>query len=189
MATPARHVIVDRDGVLNVEPPGGGFVVDWSQWQWIPGAIEGLRMLGALGTSISVATNQSCIGRGLVGRDGIDTIHARMIEEARREGAVINRVFVCPHAPDAACNCRKPAAGMFMAAMAATEIPAAATIAVGDALRDVQAAHAAGIRAVLVRTGKGRQSEAALSCATVPVFDDLRAFAAALRSHYLPERG
>ncbi len=186
---PAKHVILDRDGVLNVEQPDGGYVVDWSQWQWIPGAVDGLRILSHFGVSISVATNQACVGRGLVGRDGIDAIHARMLEEARLAGAVINRVFVCPHAPTDACDCRKPAAGMFLEAIAASRVSAQDTIAVGDAIRDVEAARAAGIQAVLVRTGKGLKSEADLSCVTVPVFDDLRAFAIALRSNSLPAKG
>ncbi|MEO7359700.1 MAG: HAD-IIIA family hydrolase [Gemmatimonadaceae bacterium] len=183
MATSTWHVIVDRDGVLNVERPNGGFVVDWSHWEWLPGAIAGLRTLSALGAWISVVTNQSCIGRGLVGKEEVDNIHARMIEEARFGDAQIHRVFVCPHSPDDACYCRKPAPGMLLHAVTASGIPAEATFAVGDAIRDVEAARAAGIRAVLVRTGKGLRSESALSCRGVPTFDNLRDFAEALGSN------
>ena len=66
MARHTRHVILDRDGVLNVERSDGGWVSDWSEWLWSPGAQEGLRMLGSAGIRISIATNQSGVGRGLI---------------------------------------------------------------------------------------------------------------------------
>lgn len=179
MPAPARHVILDRDGVLNVERSDGGYVEDWSQWQWIPGSLEGLGMLSAAGVHISVATNQAGVGRGLIARGALDAIHACMIAEAAHAGGIIDRVFVCPHLPDSGCDCRKPAPGLLLKAMEAARIPAEATAAVGDDLRDMQAARAAGITPVLVRTGKGRLSEAALAGSAITVFNDLREFASA----------
>lgn len=178
-----RHVIFDRDGVLNAEPPDGGYVTDWTQWRWLPGALEGLAMLGSEGVCISVATNQSCVGRGLVTRGELDDIHARMVDEATQAGAVIDHVLVCPHAPAQGCACRKPAPGLLLEALEASGIPRHATIAVGDDVRDLQAAKSAGIPAALVRTGKGSLAEASITGAEVPVFDDIRAFASALLSH------
>lgn len=179
MPRPARHVILDRDGVLNVERSDGGYIEDWSQWRWIPGALEGLGMLGAAGVHLSVATNQAGIGRGLIAREALDAIHRRMLDEAAQAGSVIQQVFACPHAPDDGCDCRKPAPGLLLRAIEAAGIPASATVVVGDDLRDLEAAGAAGVAAVLVRTGKGRFTEAAAARAGVPVFDDLRAFASA----------
>ena len=173
-----RHVILDRDGVLNVERHGD-YVRDRSQWQWIPGAREGLAMLSLAGMHISVATNQSGIGRGAMSRADVDAIHARMLEEAAAAGGIIERVLVCPHAPGDDCACRKPLPGLFLQAIQAAGIPGRATIAVGDDLRDLEAAWAAGIRAVLLRTGKGRVTEAVVPAGKAGIFDDLRAFAAA----------
>ncbi len=180
MRSPIRHVILDRDGVLNAEPPDGGYVTDSTQWQWLPGALEGLGMLGAAGAHLSIATNQAGVGRGLITREALDAVHRRMLDEAAQAGAVIQQVFVCPHAPDDGCACRKPAPGLLLSAIEAAGIPASATVVVGDDLRDLEAARAAGVAAVLVRTGKGRPAEAAAARAGVPVFDDLRAFASAL---------
>lgn len=185
MRSPIRHVILDRDGVLNAEPRDGGYVTDWTQWRWLPGALESLAMLRSAGVRISVATNQSCVGRGLVTRDEMDAIHARMLDEAARAGATIEHVFVCPHAPGTGCNCRKPAPGLLLAALDATRIPRRATLVVGDDLRDLQAARNADIPAALVRTGKGTLAEAAVDRADVPVFDDVRAFASVLLSDSL----
>lgn len=174
-----RHVILDRDGVLNVERTDGGYIENRSQWRWIPGALEGLRMLCTAGVHISVATNQAGVGRGLIARDELHAIHECMITEAARSGGVISRVFVCPHSPDDGCDCRKPAPWLLLRAMEAARISANATVAVGDDLRDLEAARAAGVAPVLVRTGKGRLSEAAVARSRVPVFDDLRDFASA----------
>lgn len=183
MSLPVRHVILDRDGVLDVERDDGGYIEHWSQWRWIPGALEGLALLGAAHVQVSVATNQAGVVRGLITREELDAIHRNMIQEAAQAGGVIRRVFVCPHLPDSGCACRKPAPGLLLDAIEAARIPAAATLAVGDDLRDVQAARAADVAAVLVRTGKGRTAEAALAHTGVPVFDDLREFAAAFVAH------
>jgi D-sedoheptulose 7-phosphate isomerase len=182
MAPRTRHVILDRDGVLNVEHSDGGWVSDWSEWLWSPGAQEGLRMLSSAGIRISIATNQSGIGRGLIDRSNVDAVHARLVEEAARVGATIDRVWVCPHQPGDACQCRKPLPGLFLSAIEASGVSADETIAVGDDLRDLQAAWRAGVTAALLRTGKGRLSEADVSSPDVPVFDDLRDFAGAVLS-------
>lgn len=186
MPVRARHVILDRDGVLNVERRDGGYVEAWSQWRWISGSLTALGMLSAAGVHLSIATNQAGVGRGLVTADALDAIHRRMLEEAAQAGAVIARVFVCPHLPSDGCACRKPAPGLLLEAMEATRIPAEATVVVGDDVRDVQAARAAGIVPMLVRTGKGHLSEAVLSDSAIPVFNDLQAFASAFLAPVRP---
>ena len=181
-----KHVILDRDGVLNMERIEGGYVVDWSQWRWIPGAIEGLRMLSSAGVRISVVTNQSGVERGLVLRASLDAIHARMVKEAALDGGVISHIFVCPHAPTSGCSCRKPASGLLLKAIQTSAVPRHATVAVGDDVRDLDAAWAADVSAALVRTGKGLRTETIVADRCVPVFDDLRAFAAGVLSNSIP---
>ncbi|MGA9335061.1 MAG: HAD-IIIA family hydrolase [Rudaea sp.] len=187
MALAINHVILDRDGVLNLEAPDGGYVTNWSQWRWLPGAREGLAMLGAAGVCVSVATNQAGVGRGIVSQADLDVIHAHMTHGAALGGGVIGRVFVCPHAPDSGCDCRKPAPGLLNQAIEATGIPRQMTIAVGDDLRDVEAAWAANVSVAVVRTGKGCLTESVISGRGVPVFADLREFAAAVLSNSIPQ--
>jgi D-sedoheptulose 7-phosphate isomerase len=182
---PIRHVILDRDGVLNVEQSDGGWVSDWSQWRWLPGAIDGLRVLSAARIRISIATNQSGVGRGLVDRANVDAVHARMVDDAARGGATIHEVFVCPHGPDDACDCRKPESGLFVKAISASGVHASQTIALGDDLRDLRAAWSAGVTAALVRTGKGHLTEA-IAGQQVPTYDDLRDFARAIVADSVP---
>lgn len=182
-----KHVVLDRDGVLNVESPDGGYVKDWSQWQWMPGALEGLSMLSTAGICVSVATNQAGVARGIVNQADLDVIHAHMTQIAARGGGVIGRVFVCPHSPESGCNCRKPAPGLLIQAIEATGIPRQTTIAVGDDLRDVEAAWAANVSVALVRTGKGCLTEALIVGRGVPVFADLREFAQAVLSNCITQ--
>lgn len=173
------HVILDRDGVLNIERSDGGAISDWSQWQWIPGARKALAMLRHSGVQVSVATNQSGVGRGTVTRAEVDIVHARMLEEAAQAGGAIDRVLVCPHAPDDGCTCRKPLPGLILQAIQASGVPRNSTVVVGDDLRDLHAAWAVDVPAILLRTGKGRTAERLIPVGSAEIFDDLHAFVAA----------
>jgi D-glycero-D-manno-heptose 1,7-bisphosphate phosphatase len=166
-----RHVILDRDGVLNREDPDGGYTERPDKWRWEEGALDALRRLAATDLRVSVATNQSCVGRGIASMDDVDAVNQLMLREAGEAGGRIDAVFVCPHAPEDHCDCRKPEPGLYIQAIVEAEIPAGETVAIGDAPRDIEAATAAGIRPVLVRTGKGHQTEAGLRDSAVPVYD------------------
>jgi len=181
-----RHVILDRDGVLNREAPDGGWIVCAEDWIWEQGALEGLRRFASAGLRISVVTNQSGIGRGVMTECAVEAVNERMCREAAAAGIVIDAVFVCPHAPDDGCRCRKPAPGLIEQAVRAARIPESATVVIGDASRDIEAARTAGVQSVLVRTGKGRASEVELRDPTLRAYDDLAAAAAALIEEVSP---
>jgi D-sedoheptulose 7-phosphate isomerase len=170
---PIRHVILDRDGVLNREAADGGWIHKPEDWLWEEGAVAGLRLLSDAGVQISVATNQSGVGHGVFPATDVDAVHRRMLDEAGKHGCRIDRVLVCPHAPSANCRCRKPAPGLLEQAIEESGIAAVETVSVGDAPRDLQAAVAAGVRPILVRTGKGPTTERDLGAYDVEVFDDL----------------
>ncbi len=170
-----RHLILDRDGVLNQEAPEHGYILRPEDFAWLPGSLQALVTLTRLGMRISVATNQSAVGRGLMTLTQLDRVLATMLSQAEAAGAHIAGVYFCPHAPEAHCDCRKPAPGLIRSAVQAAGIPAAQTLVVGDDVRDVEAARAAGVRAAMVRTGKGgRGNEQLLEHGDLlPVFDDL----------------
>ena len=174
-----RHVILDRDGVLNREAPDHGYVLTRADFHWLPGALEALALLHGHGIRLSVASNQSAVGRGLLDLARLEDIMSYMREQARAAGGAIDAVFFCPHAPDTQCECRKPRPGMLLDALRASGIPAEQTVFVGDDVRDVEAADAAGITPVIVRTGKGAQTESRLrSTAVTPrIYDNLLQFA------------
>jgi D-glycero-D-manno-heptose 1,7-bisphosphate phosphatase len=103
-----------------------------------------------------------------------------MRQLATEAGARIDAVFVCPHAPEDHCDCRKPLPGLILEAIEQAGIPRRNTVVVGDAARDLEAAAEAGVRAVLVRTGKGRDTENTLGGDEIAVYDHLDQAAAAL---------
>ncbi|HEX7325403.1 MAG TPA: HAD-IIIA family hydrolase, partial [Rhodanobacteraceae bacterium] len=138
-------MILDRDGVLNAERDAGGCIDDWTQWRWIAGALQALQRLHRMETKVSIVTNQSGVGRGRTTRARVDALHVRLVAEVARQGGGIDAVLVCPHAPEDGCKCRKPAPGLVLQAVARSGIRAEATVLVGDDLRDLDAAAAAGV--------------------------------------------
>ena len=153
-ANPIRHVILDRDGVLNQELESG-WLTDPGQWEWVEGALEGLGIWSAHGTRISVATNQSGIGRGVTSYRAVDSIHEWLSREMTLLDVDLVGIFVCPHAPDEGCDCRKPRPGLILRAVEKSGISRQETMVLGDDLRDLEAGRAASVRVGLICTGKG----------------------------------
>ena len=173
-------VILDRDGVINLD--SANFIKSEDEWQPIPGSIDAIAALTQAGFTLAVASNQSGIARGLFDQRTLDAMHAKMLGLIHAAGGHIARVVVCPHGPDDGCDCRKPRPGMLLELARHFDTTLAGVPVIGDALRDLEAAAAVGARPILVRTGKGRGTEAALPerFTAVPVYDDLAAAARAL---------
>ena len=176
-----KLVILDRDGVINFD--SDQFIKSPREWNPIPGSMEAIAQLNQAGYRVVVATNQSGVGRGLFDMSTLNAIHAKMHKLAAICGGRIEAVFLCPHAADSRCDCRKPNAGLFRDIAARFHIELNNVYAVGDALRDVQAALTAGARPLLVKTGKGmRTLEGGQLPAGVPVFENLAQAAQAIIS-------
>ena len=173
-------VILDRDGVINHD--SAAFIKNEAEWQPIPGSIEAIAALTQAGFTLAVASNQSGIARGLFDQQALDGMHAKLLRLVHDAGGRISRIVVCPHGPDEGCDCRKPKPGMLEQLARHFETSLEGVPVIGDALRDLEAAAAVGARPVLVRTGKGRDTEAALPrhFASVAVYDDLAEAARAL---------
>ena len=153
-----KLVILDRDGVINYD--SRQFIKSPAEWRPIPGSIEAIARLNQAGYRVVVATNQSGIGRGLFDMDTLNAIHDKMHRAVHEAGGRIDAIFYCPHAIDAGCNCRKPKTGMLERIANCFNIDLPGTPAVGDSLRDLQAASAVGAIPLLVMTGKGTQTQA-----------------------------
>lgn len=170
-------VILDRDGVINVDRVD--YVRRLEEWQPLPGSLEAIAQLSRAGITVAVATNQSGIGRGVYELAVLTQIHEALQRQVEALGGRIAHIAVCPHAPEHGCSCRKPAPGMLEEISRRLRLPLQHVPYVGDARRDLEAARAAGAQPVLVRTGKGAQTEAELPPAWgVPVHADLAAFVA-----------
>jgi D-glycero-D-manno-heptose 1,7-bisphosphate phosphatase len=146
-----RGILLDRDGVINRESPN--YVKCWDEFEFLPGALEALRRLSNLDWPILVIINQSAIGRDLATSEAVSDIHRRMAETVAAAGGRIDAVFVCPHHPNAGCDCRKPRPGLLRQAAEVFDLRLADCYFIGDALSDFLAARAVGCRPVMVRSG------------------------------------
>lgn len=147
-----KLIVIDRDGTLSADPED--FVRSPDDWTPLPGALEAVARLNQAGWRVVVASNQSGLGRGLFDMATLNAVHTRMHKLLAAVGARVEAVFFCPHAPEDACDCRKPAPGLFLEIARRLGAPLAQMVAVGDSVRDAQAAVAAGCEAHLVLTGQ-----------------------------------
>ena len=169
-----KLVILDRDGVINKDSVH--FIKSAAEWKPIPGSLEAIARLNQAGYKVVVATNQSGVGRGLFDMDTLNAINEKMHRAVQSAGGRIDAIFFCPHAADANCECRKPKPGMYLRIGNRFNVDLASVYAIGDSLRDLEAADSAGALPVLVLSGKEKEAP---SPETLPkgtlIFADLSA--------------
>ena len=174
-----KLVILDRDGTINQD--SDNYIKSPLEWKPIPGSLEAIARLTQGGWRIVVATNQSGIARGLFDMATLNAIHAEMHRAVGQAGGRIDAVFFCPHAADSKCECRKPKPGLLHEIASRLGVELDDVPMIGDSLRDLEAAVAAGAKPCLVLTGKGRKTRDAGGLpAGTEVFADLAAVAARL---------
>jgi len=148
-----QAILLDRDGVINFDSPD--YILAPEQWHAIPGSLEAIAKLTQAGIAIAIVSNQSAVGRGMVDDKTFDAIHQKMMQAIKDAGGKIEHIAYCPHAPDAQCLCRKPLPGMLLESLQVLSCKPESALMIGDSFRDVQAAHAAGVPAMLVQSGYG----------------------------------
>jgi D-glycero-D-manno-heptose 1,7-bisphosphate phosphatase len=169
-----KLVILDRDGVINQDSVD--FIKGPDEWHALPGSLEAIARLNHEGYKVAVATNQSGLARGLFDLGTLNAIHQRMHNELQQLGGHVDAIFFCPHGPGDRCDCRKPAPGLYLQISQRFGRSLDGVWVIGDSRRDLEAAITVGARPVLVRTGKGCDTERVIGdLPGVPVFDDLRA--------------
>jgi D-glycero-D-manno-heptose 1,7-bisphosphate phosphatase len=166
-----RAVLLDRDGVINEDRPRS--VRSVHDFVLLPHVAEAIATLTRHGYLVIVITNQAVVGRGDLALETLEAIHDRMRSLIARAGGRIDAVHVCPHTERDGCACRKPQPGLLLEAQRTYGFDLAETWFVGDALRDIQAAEAAGCRSALVLTGKGSRYSNTVG---LTVFNDLSQF-------------
>ena len=147
-----RLVILDRDGTLNHDRDD--YVTSADEWIPMPGALEAIARLNHAGWHAVVATNQSGLGRGLFNMAALNAMHLKLNQMLAGEGGRLDAIFFCPHTPADGCDCRKPKPGLLKQIGERYGVDLKHVPMVGDSLRDLQAAAAAGCEPHLVLTGK-----------------------------------
>jgi len=149
-------VFIDRDGVINCRRPGD-YVLDWSQFVFMPGIREALKQLASLGLPMIVISNQAAVGKGLLDPASLEDITARMNEALLADGTSLAAAYYCTHRIEDHCRCRKPKPALLFSAAADFNIDLSRSIFVGDSDTDAQAALAAGCASVLFGSDTGLQ--------------------------------
>ncbi len=172
-------IILDRDGVINHD--SDDFIKSPAEWEPIEGSLEAIAKLNHAGYRVVVITNQSGIARGLFDIDTLSRIHAKMRRMLTQVGGTLEAILYCPHGPDDNCDCRKPKAGNFIELAQRLRIELKGIPAIGDSLRDIQAAQTVGACPILVKTGKGEKTLADGDLPdNIAVYNDLAAAVDAL---------
>jgi D-glycero-D-manno-heptose 1,7-bisphosphate phosphatase len=165
-------VILDRDGVINFD--SAEFIKSPEEWRPIPGSLEAIAKLNRAGIRVAVASNQSGVGRKLFDHKTLELIQQKMQETLKPLHGHIDLIVACTHHPDEACECRKPKTGLFLQIASHFNIDFHKTPvpAIGDSLRDLEAAQTAGCTPLLVLTGNGQKTRLALT----PELKDVKIF-------------
>ncbi|MBY0124255.1 D-glycero-beta-D-manno-heptose 1,7-bisphosphate 7-phosphatase [Bacillus sp. S/N-304-OC-R1] len=144
-------IFFDRDGVLNED---FGYVYRPIDFKWIPGAVETIKHLKAIGYTIIVITNQSGVARGYFSEDDVNHLHHWINNDLlQKQNVQIDSFYYCPHHPTVGiepyltkCECRKPRPGLILEAISDYNIDRKKSYFIGDKDTDMEAAAAAGIR-------------------------------------------
>ena len=178
-------VLLDRDGVINADRAEGILKLD--HFILLPRVVEAIAMLTRAGFNTAICTNQSAVGRGNLSLVTLGSIHDELRLQVEAGGGRIDKIYFADDVPENPGPRRKPGPGMLLEALAHFGADAARTPMVGDMLRDMEAAKAAGCPRILVRSGKGAKlAEKGIPehVAPVTVCDDLFAAAEHICAEY-----
>ncbi|MEX2213756.1 MAG: D-glycero-beta-D-manno-heptose 1,7-bisphosphate 7-phosphatase [Phycisphaeraceae bacterium] len=156
-------IFLDRDGVINEDHPD--MVRTPDDFHLLPGVAEAVKKINKSDYVAVLVTNQPMIAKGFASEADLDAIHAKLDTLLGERGAYLDRIYYCPHHPEAGfegerielkieCDCRKPKAGMLTRAAKEMNIDLSRSAIVGDRSVDIEAGRRAGVRTVLVRTGQ-----------------------------------
>jgi len=129
-----KALFLDRDGIINVDH---GYVSTIDTFEFSKGIFALLECFRDAGYLLFIITNQSGIGRGYYDESDFRTLTTWMTEAFAKKGITIEKVFHCPHTPDAKCHCRKPDIGMIEQALSEYPLDLKHSWMIGDKVSDI----------------------------------------------------
>ena len=153
-----RAIFLDRDGVINKYPGDRKYVTAWKDFYFLPRAKKAIAALREGKFKLFLISNQAGVGKNIFTQKKLDLITANMLVRIRKAGGNIDGIYYCTHRPQEDCPCRKPKAGTIRLIMKKYPIDIKRSFFIGDTIRDVKTAHAAGCKSILVLSGKEKAS-------------------------------
>ncbi|MBF0493794.1 MAG: HAD-IIIA family hydrolase [Candidatus Omnitrophica bacterium] len=159
-----KFLFLDRDGVICAEKGGEGkdvYITRWEDFNFLPKVLEALAAANTAGYECVVISNQQCVGKGYISQPELDQITRKMEERIIKAGGRLAKVYYCPHLKSDGCVCHKPKIGLFEKAKRDLDIAdfSRKYYYVGDAERDMEAGSKAGLKTILVLTGKTKRGD------------------------------
>jgi D-glycero-D-manno-heptose 1,7-bisphosphate phosphatase len=161
-------IFLDRDGVINCRRPDD-YVLDSSQFTFVPGIREAMKQLSRLHLPMIVISNQAAVGKGLLKPRVLEVITKEMHRGLCADGTHLAAVYYCPHRADENCACRKPKPGLLLEAAADFNVDLARSVFVGDSETDVQAARAAACYPIFFDSNRDTRQDAGTSRTDAPI--------------------
>lgn len=154
-----RVIFLDRDGVINKYPGDKDYVKSWEEFEFLPKAKDSLKRLSDSGFKIFIVSNQAGVSKGIYSQESLDLITENMLDELGKEEIEIAGVYFCIHRPEDNCLCRKPKTGLLDLAIKKLKdegvgINLRNSYFIGDTIRDVETGKSAGLKTILVFSGK-----------------------------------
>jgi len=154
-----KIIFLDRDGVINRYPGDADYVKSWSEFKFLPGVKVSLKRLNEDGFKVIIISNQAGVSKGIYSQEALNLITQNMLQELNDAKVVIEAVYYCTHRQEESCPCRKPKTGLIDIAVAKLKNEGlnpqlSESYFIGDTIRDVEAGTAAGIKTILVFSGK-----------------------------------
>lgn len=143
-------LFLDRDGVINRKLEND-YVKQWTEFEFLPGVLEAIPLLNRVFGRVLIVTNQQGIGKGLMSKDALEAIHAKMLAQIAEHGGKIDRIYYCPHREEQHSNYRKPNIGMALHARKDfDELNLKKSFMLGDTLTDMHFGRKAGMKTVII---------------------------------------
>ena len=145
-----KFVFLDRDGIIN-KKLDNNYVKTWSEFEFLPDAIKGIKFLNSHGFQTAIVSNQAGVSRGIFTYAELMAVDERMHKILKENGAVVLKSYYCPHKDEDLCACKKPKSGMFFKARDEFGIDLNKAWIIGDGERDIVAGKRAGCRGIFVK--------------------------------------
>lgn len=150
---------MDRDGVINEYPGDFRYVTSWQEFRFLPGAAKAIEKLIGAGFAVFVVSNQAGVSKGLYTRKTLDSITGNMKKKLAGRGVRLAKVYYCIHQQEDNCSCRKPKTGLISQAINEVKkqggvLKISESYFIGDSIIDVQTGKAAGLKTILVFSGR-----------------------------------
>ena len=170
-----KLIVLDRDGVINED--SDDYIKSPDEYVPIVGSLKAIADLNEAGYTVVVASNQSGISRGLFSMATLEAMHEKLNTLLAEQQGKIDKIYFCPHSPDGNCDCRKPKPGMLHEIIKDYDVTPSEVFLIGDSMKDIVAAHSAGMVPLLVCTGKGTKTKKQLAnyekLKSTPIFVNL----------------